>query len=330
MDGLPPAPYVYSLQVDPANPQRVYASLNTDGVFRSDDGGQTWSPANRGLPIVLPQGNQHHILFLRDGVVWQAPPSGADPGNLTVDEDVRTAALSPDEGSIAYVSGTATGWSVRILSAYGSEAKTVVRGQGEAPMRVLWSPDATRLAVSAAGMVYVSNLSGSTRIWKLAPHSTLETWDASRAGLWAWDASKRSLATLAWDSGQLEATAKLPSKPSFARDGVRVALIDRLHKTLQIGLYNSHRQSLPFAGHGCRVGPWSEDGMRVLVLCKTRTLLLSPAGRVTRAPVTGAVRWMPGSHTDLLAFRGGNLWVWRWGKRSLLVRDAQAPSPISG
>jgi photosystem II stability/assembly factor-like uncharacterized protein len=332
MDGLPPAPYVYSLQVDPSNAQRIYASLNTDGVFRSDDGGQTWTAANRGLPIVLAQGNQHHILFLRHGVVWQAPPSGADPGNLTVDEDVQTAALSPDEGSVAYVSGTTSDWSVRILSAYGSEAKTVIRGQGQVPKRILWSPDATRLAVPAAGTVYVSTVSGPTRTWILAPGSRLVAWNATRGGLWAWDSAKHSLGTLAWDTGQPEAVGpvQLPSKPSFARDGVRVALIDRMHQSLQIGPLASHRGSVPLAVPNCKVGPWSEDGMRVLVLCKTGTYLLSPASRITRVPITGAVRWMPGSHTDLLAFRAGNLWVWRSGKLSLLVHDAQAPSSTSG
>jgi photosystem II stability/assembly factor-like uncharacterized protein len=37
------------IQHDPADPSRVYCSLSAGGVYRSDDGGATWAPANRGV-----------------------------------------------------------------------------------------------------------------------------------------------------------------------------------------------------------------------------------------------------------------------------------------
>jgi photosystem II stability/assembly factor-like uncharacterized protein len=327
MDGLPPGPYVYSLQVDPSNPQRVYASLDTDGIFRSDDGGQTWTAANRGLPIVLAQGNQRHILFLRNGVVWQAPPSGADPGNLSVDENVQSAALSADEGSVSYISGAPGSWNVRILSSYGSGAKTLISGEGQIPRRILWSPDSTRVAVSTAGTVYVSGVSGPIRTWRLPPETRLAGWVGDGTALWSWNSMTHALTALTWDTGQPMAplALKAPSMPSFARDGRRALVIDRARLALQIGPFASHRPTIAFAVPNCSAGSWSDDGMRALVLCRHATYIVSPAGGVTKVPISGAVSWMPGSHKQLLVFRGGSLWIWQHHHLSVLVKVAQSP-----
>ena len=40
---------VHTILVDPSNPDRIHVAISAAGVFRSDDGGQTWRPANRGL-----------------------------------------------------------------------------------------------------------------------------------------------------------------------------------------------------------------------------------------------------------------------------------------
>ena len=42
-------PFVFSLFVDPQNPDTIYAGTG-DGVYRSDDGAATWRPASVGLP----------------------------------------------------------------------------------------------------------------------------------------------------------------------------------------------------------------------------------------------------------------------------------------
>ncbi len=36
------------IQHDPSDPARIYCSLSAGGVYRSEDGGETWTPANRG------------------------------------------------------------------------------------------------------------------------------------------------------------------------------------------------------------------------------------------------------------------------------------------
>lgn len=40
---------VHTILLDPADPGRIYVAISAAGVFRSDDAGVTWRPANRGL-----------------------------------------------------------------------------------------------------------------------------------------------------------------------------------------------------------------------------------------------------------------------------------------
>jgi photosystem II stability/assembly factor-like uncharacterized protein len=47
---------VHTILLDPTRPERMYVAISAAGVFRTDDGGETWKPANRGLksPFELP------------------------------------------------------------------------------------------------------------------------------------------------------------------------------------------------------------------------------------------------------------------------------------
>jgi hypothetical protein len=40
---------LHTVIVDPTNAQRIFVAISAAGVFRSEDGGETWRPANRGL-----------------------------------------------------------------------------------------------------------------------------------------------------------------------------------------------------------------------------------------------------------------------------------------
>ncbi len=40
---------LHSIVLDPSDPERMFVAISAAGVFRSDDGGTTWRPANRGL-----------------------------------------------------------------------------------------------------------------------------------------------------------------------------------------------------------------------------------------------------------------------------------------
>src|ERR671935_155861 len=40
---------LHTILVDPGNRDRMWVAISAAGVFRSDDGGKSWKPANRGL-----------------------------------------------------------------------------------------------------------------------------------------------------------------------------------------------------------------------------------------------------------------------------------------
>jgi photosystem II stability/assembly factor-like uncharacterized protein len=40
---------LHTILLDPSNPQRIYIAISAAGAFRTDDGGQTWKPINKGL-----------------------------------------------------------------------------------------------------------------------------------------------------------------------------------------------------------------------------------------------------------------------------------------
>jgi photosystem II stability/assembly factor-like uncharacterized protein len=73
----------HSIQLDPENPKRLYIGISAAGVFRSDDGAETWTPANSGtaadfLPDPYPDLGQcvHKVLLSADGAdgsdrLWQ-------------------------------------------------------------------------------------------------------------------------------------------------------------------------------------------------------------------------------------------------------------------
>ena len=63
---------------DPQHPERVYAASGA-GLFRSDDGGQTWDAASQGMdsPAVLtialdPRQPQHLYAAAQSGVLYES------------------------------------------------------------------------------------------------------------------------------------------------------------------------------------------------------------------------------------------------------------------
>jgi photosystem II stability/assembly factor-like uncharacterized protein len=40
---------LHTILIDPTDPKRIYIAISSAGAFRTDDGGQTWKPINRGL-----------------------------------------------------------------------------------------------------------------------------------------------------------------------------------------------------------------------------------------------------------------------------------------
>jgi hypothetical protein len=40
---------LHTILLDPSNPNRIFTAISAAGAFRTDDGGKTWKPINRGL-----------------------------------------------------------------------------------------------------------------------------------------------------------------------------------------------------------------------------------------------------------------------------------------
>ena len=40
---------LHTILLDPTNPERIFIAISAAGAFRTDDGGKTWKPINRGL-----------------------------------------------------------------------------------------------------------------------------------------------------------------------------------------------------------------------------------------------------------------------------------------
>ena len=40
---------LHTILIDPANPERIFTAISAAGAFRTEDGGETWQPINRGL-----------------------------------------------------------------------------------------------------------------------------------------------------------------------------------------------------------------------------------------------------------------------------------------
>lgn len=71
---------VHSIQVDGADPKRVYVGISAAGVFATADGGETWTPRNKNVrtdysPVKYPEVGQcvHHLAAHpnRPGVLFQ-------------------------------------------------------------------------------------------------------------------------------------------------------------------------------------------------------------------------------------------------------------------
>jgi hypothetical protein len=70
---------LHTIILDPSNPQRIWIAISAAGAFRTDDGGATWKPINRGLKSqYIPEPNAevghcvHHVAMnpKRPGVLF--------------------------------------------------------------------------------------------------------------------------------------------------------------------------------------------------------------------------------------------------------------------
>jgi hypothetical protein len=112
-----------SIQHDPSDPRRIYCSLSAGGVYRSDDGGGSWTPCNRGvrvefLPDRYPLSGQcvHRLMAhpTQPGRLYQQNHCGVyrsdDHGDSWIEitaglpsEFGYALAIDPHDADVAYV-----------------------------------------------------------------------------------------------------------------------------------------------------------------------------------------------------------------------------------
>jgi photosystem II stability/assembly factor-like uncharacterized protein len=324
-EGLPLDPYVYSLLPVPGRPGWVYASLDGDGIFRSQDGGLHWQPAVNGLPIDRQESSPRSVLFIRNGVLWQTNGEGADPGSITVDADVRSAALSPDGVSAAYVAGDDGTWSVRVVCS-GCLARTILSGSGAAPTRPHWSPSATRVAVVQGSTLYVADTTGGAVDWPLPAKAKLLGWDHSGKRMLLWNGATHRVEVRDALTGTRVSvwSGVYMRRPSLSADGRSIARTRQ--GRVWVRAVGSRWRRVP-GTKGCRPGAWSSTGTNLLLACPGGSEMRTASGRLlARAPVPASAFWAPGSDRALLYFSRDGLWRWQSGtKPAEIVTDAQPP-----
>ena len=60
---------------NPVNPQQLWCGISAVGVFRSDDGGDTWHPKNQGIPIIFEDKVHKGVGFCVHGLSLDAQDS---------------------------------------------------------------------------------------------------------------------------------------------------------------------------------------------------------------------------------------------------------------
>lgn len=101
---------IYDIAVDPSNPSILYAATNAAGIFKSEDGGESWNAINEGLTslsaaLVRVSPYDSQLIYAMSGSeLWKSSDGGntwADPF-YTVGMDL---AFSPFSSDILYVAG---------------------------------------------------------------------------------------------------------------------------------------------------------------------------------------------------------------------------------
>jgi photosystem II stability/assembly factor-like uncharacterized protein len=325
--GLPMEAYVYGFVADPHHPLRVYASLDNDGIFCSDDGGIHWHAAESGLPLTGDVSAPSLVLFRRGGQLFKTNGNGSDPGNLALDEDVKLAAVSPDDAAVAYVNGEDNNWAVRVISSGGSAQHTLLTGTGPLPRSIAWSPNSLLVAVDSGAGMTVVDLAAHQHHWAHGAGDQFLGWTRDAHNLFFWNSRTGRITTRTWVSGAPTATsaARFSHRPLIAPDGQAVGMVSA--GRLQIGWWRQGIRSIVPVRSTCRTTHWADDSSRLLLTCGSTVQVRTRAGRLLgHAHLPSDAVWVPGSHQAILFFRNGSLF--RWTLHGHLQRLVTPAEPI--
>ncbi|QDU62601.1 BNR/Asp-box repeat protein [Planctomycetes bacterium Pan216] len=83
----------HSIVRDPNNTERLWCGISAVGVFRSDDGGESWRPKNVGIPVILEDKVHKEVGFCVHGLAIDP-----DDGNMLYRQDHLGMFRSRDAG----------------------------------------------------------------------------------------------------------------------------------------------------------------------------------------------------------------------------------------
>ncbi len=97
--GIDPDAMIYSLEVDPSQPSRLYAATSA-GIYRSTDSGASWSPSNTGLPQLMAMAltldpTSPSVLYT---TLWAEPGSAQWQGGVYKSTDGGTSWVAKNSG----------------------------------------------------------------------------------------------------------------------------------------------------------------------------------------------------------------------------------------
>lgn len=136
---------LHTILVHPQNPQRIWVGISAVGVFRSDDGGATWHPANKGLmeantgqpaeeigscihKMVLDPDNPDTLYMQEHCGVFRSD-NGGDSW-YTIEEGLPSANLHhPEFWPFGFPMVTTQSGDLYIVPLESSEQRTVVSGE---------------------------------------------------------------------------------------------------------------------------------------------------------------------------------------------------------
>jgi hypothetical protein len=127
-----------SIQHDPRDPRRIYCSLSAGGVYRTDDGGASWRPCNRGvraeyLPDRFPEAGQcvHRLLLhpARPDRLYQQNHCGVYRSDDRGESWVEITGGLPSEFGYALAVDPADADVVYVIPEESSHMRTTVDGR---------------------------------------------------------------------------------------------------------------------------------------------------------------------------------------------------------
>ena len=159
MHGGPFLGVVLSVAVDPSHPLTLYTAAHGGGVFRSNDGGESWVAINAGLPdrqvftLLLDPKEPDRLYVGTDRGIFQRTnqsPSWQPVTPVFKERNIRHLAVDPHDPTLFY-------------SATDQGVFSGKRGQWHASSVGLLSKDVRALAISSLGTVFAGTFGGIYR-----------------------------------------------------------------------------------------------------------------------------------------------------------------------